>query len=152
MLIHVVVKAHHTCPSLYLFTSNTHTYTHTETHTLGCHLQCGLQYSCSLEFGIAPGPEPGSAPVATHDILAMLSPEKERVPFQKVWSTPLPLPLIHGIRNIAYVPKYDLLTHSHTLTHTYSLATPLQLVKARGNMETWLTAVEEADQGLHRGL
>ena len=74
---------------LHVVTSNTHSHTHTQ-HTLVCHSQCGFQYPCSLEFGSAPGPEPGSAPVATNDILAMLSSENERVHLQKVWSSPLP--------------------------------------------------------------
>ena len=41
--------------------------------------------SCRLDFGTAPPTEPGGPEVKTNDILAMLSPEGERVPLQKVW-------------------------------------------------------------------
>ena len=115
----------------------TSAHTHIHTHTLGCHSQCGLQYSCSLEFGSAPGSELGSASVATNDILAMLSPEKERVPLQKVWSSPTPSSLtIHTcIKNMAYIFyicgglmcqsmtytfTHTHYTFTHTLTHTHT--------------------------------
>ena len=39
---------------------------------------------CRLEFDKGPPAVPGGPPVATNEILAMLSPENERVPLQKV--------------------------------------------------------------------
>lgn len=43
-----------------------------------------VYYLLRLEFGTAPAAEPGAPPVITNDILAMVSPEKESVPLQKV--------------------------------------------------------------------
>ena len=37
-----------------------------------------------LEFGKGPPAEPNGLPTVTNDILAMLSPEQEKVPLQKV--------------------------------------------------------------------
>ena len=37
-----------------------------------------------LDFGKGPAVEPGGPPVVTNEILAMISPEQERVPLQKV--------------------------------------------------------------------
>ena len=51
-----------------------------------------------LEFAKGPPAEPGGPPVFTSEILAMLSPEQEKVPLQKVTT--------------------DTHTHTHTHTHT----------------------------------
>ena len=45
-----------------------------------------LFLSSSLEFGKGPPPEPGAPPSITNDILAMISPEKESVTLQKVYT------------------------------------------------------------------
>ncbi len=38
-----------------------------------------------MEFGKGPPAEPNGLPTVTNDILAMLSPEQEKVPLQKVY-------------------------------------------------------------------
>lgn len=37
-----------------------------------------------LEFGTTPSSEPGAPPIVTNDIMAMISPEREKVPLLKV--------------------------------------------------------------------
>ena len=71
---------------------------------------------CRLEFGST---EVNGEEVKTNDILAMLSPEKEKVPLQKVAMHHVILVMmLHHVR--------------------------YQGLKARGNVEQWLTLVEES--------
>ncbi len=53
----------------------------------------------SLEFGTGPPPEPGAPPTITNEILAMISPEKEKVLLQKVRHTPM-VELCHTVPHI----------------------------------------------------
>ena len=71
---------------------------------------------CRLEFGST---EVNGEEVKTNDILAMLSPEKEKVPLQKV--------AMHHV---------ILMMMLHHVQY--------QGLKARGNVEQWLTLVEES--------
>lgn len=71
---------------------------------------------CRLEFGST---EVNGEEVKTNDILAMLSPEKEKVPLQKVAMDHVILMMM--LHHVQY-----------------------QGLKARGNVEQWLTLVEES--------
>lgn len=78
---------------------------------------CTCYCYCRLEFGST---EVNGEEVKTNDILAMLSPEKEKVPLQKV--------------TIHHVILMMMMFHHGQC----------QGLKARGNVEQWLTLVEES--------